>query len=72
MTAKGRVPVVIASPQVRGAIWQILDPHIPGVAVLGYNEVVSGIEVESLGLVGPVGGDEQPASQTAPASVGAA
>lgn len=50
--AQGRLPVVIASPQVRNAMWQILEPHIPGVAVLGYNEVVTGIEVESVGLVG--------------------
>jgi len=53
--AQGRLPVVIASPQVRNAMWQILEPHIPGVAVLGYNEVVTGIEVESVGLVGPMG-----------------
>ncbi len=59
--AQGRLPVVIASPQVRNAMWQILEPHIPGVAVLGYNEIVTGIEVESVGLVGPLG--EQNASQ---------
>lgn len=53
--AQGRLPVVIASPQVRNAMWQILEPHVPGVAVLGYNEVVSGIDVESVGLVGPIG-----------------
>jgi flagellar biosynthesis protein FlhA len=53
--ARGRLPVVIASPQVRNAMWQILEPHIPGVAVLGYNEVVSGIDVESVGLIGPLG-----------------
>lgn len=57
--AQGRLPVVIASPQVRNAMWQILEPHIPGVAVLGYNEVVTGIEVESVGLVGL--SSEQPA-----------
>ena len=53
--AQGRLPVIIASPQVRNAMWQILEPHIPGVAVLGYNEIVTGIEVESVGLVGPIG-----------------
>ncbi len=53
--ARGRLPVVISSPQVRNAMWQILEPHIPGVAVLGYNEVVSGIDVESVGLIGPLG-----------------
>tara|TARA_R110002096_G_scaffold435816_4_gene663258 strand:- start:68499 stop:70691 length:2193 start_codon:yes stop_codon:yes gene_type:complete len=63
--ARGRLPVVIASPQVRNAMWQILEPHIPGVAVLGYNEVVSGIDVESVGLIGPLGSQsrEQTAQQ---------
>ena len=44
-------PVVIASPQVRAQVRQILDPYIPNIVVLGYNEIVSGVEVESLGLV---------------------
>ncbi len=68
--ARGRLPVVIASPQVRNAMWQILEPHIPGVAVLGYNEVVSGIEVESVGLIGPIGESANvPSRQQTPAGV---
>jgi len=55
VTARGRLPVVITSPQVRGAVWQIVEPYVPGVAILGYNEIVSGIEVESVGLVGSIG-----------------
>ena len=51
VVSAGHQPVVIASPQVRAQIRQILDPYIPNVAVLGYNEIVSGVEVESLGLV---------------------
>jgi flagellar biosynthesis protein FlhA len=51
VTAGGHPPLVIASPQVRAQIRTILDPHVPGVAVLGYNEIVSGIDVESVGLV---------------------
>ncbi len=47
----GLPAVVIASPQVRAVVKQIVDPHLPGVAVLGYNEVTGGIEVESVGLV---------------------
>ncbi len=47
----GHQPVVIASPQVRAAVRQILEPHLPNAAVLGYNEIVAGVEVESLGLV---------------------
>ncbi|MCW5767524.1 MAG: flagellar biosynthesis protein FlhA [Phycisphaeraceae bacterium] len=52
VTAAGGHPVVVASPQVRAAVRQILDPHMPAVAVLGYNEVASGVEVESVGLIG--------------------
>ncbi|MEQ9616902.1 MAG: flagellar biosynthesis protein FlhA [Phycisphaerales bacterium] len=48
---KGCMPVVIASPQVRAQVRQILEPHMPSAAVLGYNEVVSGVDVESLALV---------------------
>jgi len=55
----GHQPVVIASPQVRAQVRQILEPYIPGVSVLGYNEIVSGVDVESLGLVTLP--DEQPA-----------
>ena len=51
VAARGRLPVVIASPTVRAVVHQIVSPHVPGLAVLGYNEVVSGIEVESVGLV---------------------
>lgn len=49
--AGGHHPVVIASPQVRAAVRQILEPHLPNAAVLGYNEIVAGIHVESMGLV---------------------
>ncbi|MGP1346413.1 MAG: flagellar biosynthesis protein FlhA [Phycisphaerales bacterium] len=47
----GHPPVVIASPQVRAPVRQLAAPHIPGIVVLGYNEIVPEIEVESLGLV---------------------
>jgi flagellar biosynthesis protein FlhA len=51
VTKSGHQPVVIASPQVRAPVRQILEPYVPSVAVLGYNEIVPGVEVESLGLV---------------------
>ena len=47
----GHHPVVLASPQVRAQVRRLLEPHLPNVAVLGYNEVSRGIEVESMGLV---------------------
>jgi flagellar biosynthesis protein FlhA len=46
----GHHPVVLASPQVRAQVRRLLEPHLPSVAVLGYNEVSKGVEVESLGL----------------------
>jgi len=53
LTAGGHPPVIIASPQVRAVVRQIIEPHVPGVAVLGYNEIVSGVDVESAALVMP-------------------
>ena len=49
--AAGRPPVVIASPQVRAVVRQIVEPQLAGVIVLGYNEIVPEVEVESMGLV---------------------
>ncbi|MEM8756160.1 MAG: flagellar biosynthesis protein FlhA [Planctomycetota bacterium] len=51
LTAGGYTPIVLASPPVRGPLFELLEPHIPGLVVLGYNEVVPGVQVESLGYV---------------------
>lgn len=53
VVAAGQPPVVIASPQVRAVVRQLIEPKIPGAAVLGYNEVAGGVEVESVALVMP-------------------
>ncbi|MFG0306365.1 MAG: flagellar biosynthesis protein FlhA [Phycisphaerales bacterium JB040] len=70
VTEAGHHPVVIASPQVRAVVFQILEPHVPQVAVLGYNEIVSGVEVESVGLAAPIK-PGQPSPQPARAGSGA-
>ena len=52
--AEQRLPVqkiVLASSQVRGQVRRLLEPLMPTAAVLGYNEVSKGVEIESLGLV---------------------
>jgi flagellar biosynthesis protein FlhA len=46
----GRTPVVLCSPQIRAIFRRLIESVLPHVAVLGYNEVVSGIEVQSLGV----------------------
>ncbi len=51
LTQAGHHPVVLASPQVRGQVRQLIEPHLPNAAVLGYNEVSKGVEVEALGMV---------------------
>ncbi len=46
----GRTPVVLCSPQIRVTVRRLIEAALPHIAVLGYNEVVSGIEVHSLGV----------------------
>ena len=47
----GHQLVVLTSPSVRAQVKQILEAQIPNAAVLSYNEVVKGLDVESMGLV---------------------
>ncbi|MFN0133276.1 MAG: flagellar biosynthesis protein FlhA [Phycisphaerales bacterium] len=51
VSTAGHPPVVIASPSVRSVVRQIVEAHVPGVSVLGYNEIVPTVEVESMALV---------------------
>ena len=51
----GHSPVLLASPTVRAVLFQIMEPRLPGIAVLGYNEVDQKIELNAMGLVRPPG-----------------
>ena len=51
LTDAGRSTIVVSSPTVRAPLRQILQPHLAGVVVLGYNELVDGFDVQSVGLV---------------------
>jgi flagellar biosynthesis protein FlhA len=44
--------VVLCSPQVRAFVRKLIEPSLPAVAVMSYNEVVKGTNVESVGIVG--------------------
>jgi flagellar biosynthesis protein FlhA len=48
----GRSAVVLCNPQVRGPLRRMIETSLPGVAVLAYNEVVTGIAVEAVAMVG--------------------
>ncbi len=47
--------VVLCSPQVRGFVRRLIEPSLPAVAVLSYSEIVKGMNVESVGIVGVTG-----------------
>lgn len=47
----GRPIVVLASPSVRAQVRQVCEGRVPGVIVLGYNEIVRELDIESVGLV---------------------
>ncbi|HWL92346.1 MAG TPA: flagellar biosynthesis protein FlhA [Phycisphaerae bacterium] len=47
----GRQPVVFASPQIRQWMRRIIESALPSVAVLGYNEVVRGVNIRTHGMV---------------------
>jgi flagellar biosynthesis protein FlhA len=61
LAAAGHPLIVLTSPAVRAPVKQVLDAHAAGVTVLSYNEVVSGLDVESMGLVQF---DEDPAAES--------
>jgi len=51
LASSGRPVVVVTGPGVRATVRQLLAPHVPGIAVLGYNELAKGVDIESVGLV---------------------
>ncbi|MEC9158063.1 MAG: flagellar biosynthesis protein FlhA [Planctomycetota bacterium] len=51
LVAEGRRPLVVAGPSVRSQLRQVLEPYLSDVVVLGSNEVIPGVSVESVGLI---------------------
>jgi flagellar biosynthesis protein FlhA len=49
--AGGRTPIILCSPQVRAWVKRLIEPVLPQVGVLAYNEIVRGVDVKSLGMV---------------------
>lgn len=50
-STKGKLPVMLTPPQIRLWIRKMIEVQLPHVAVLAYNEIVRGVEVESHGMV---------------------
>jgi flagellar biosynthesis protein FlhA len=68
----GRPVIVVSSPTVRAPLRQILQPHLAGVVVLGYNELADGFDVQSAGLVQLPSQASNPTPSRSGAPVGAA
>ena len=49
--AGGRPPVILCPPQIRAWVRRMIEAPLASVAVLSYNEIVRGFEVESHGVV---------------------
>ncbi len=49
--SRGKPPVILVPPQIRAWVRKMIEVRLPTVAVLSYNEVVRGFEVESHGMV---------------------
>jgi flagellar biosynthesis protein FlhA len=52
LTQTGRTAVLLCSPQIRSAVRRMIEGPLPQVAVLAYNEIISDVSVEAVGLIG--------------------
>jgi flagellar biosynthesis protein FlhA len=51
LTSMGLEPVILTSPIVRTYFKRLIDPIIPSLAVLSYNEIDTAVELQSVGIV---------------------
>ncbi|MCE9607362.1 MAG: flagellar biosynthesis protein FlhA [Planctomycetia bacterium] len=51
LSAQNRQPIVLVSPQIRAALKQMTQPHLPLLAVLSYNEITRDTTIESVAMV---------------------
>jgi flagellar biosynthesis protein FlhA len=49
---QGHMPVILCSPRIRLPLYQLLDRHIPMVAVMSYSELIPDVRVTAVGTVG--------------------
>jgi flagellar biosynthesis protein FlhA len=50
LTSGGHTPIVLVSPQIRAALKQLTENHLPTLVVLSFNEVTRDTQVVTLGL----------------------
>lgn len=47
----GEMPILVASPVIRLQLKRLLESNFPELIVLSYNEIVNGIELQSIGMI---------------------
>jgi len=52
LTQANHHPIVLVSPQIRAALKQLTEPHLPKLIVLSFNEVTRDTQIESVAIVG--------------------
>ena len=52
MQQGGRNAVILCNPQIRAPLRRMVESSLPSVAVLAYSEIVNGIGVEAVAMVG--------------------
>ncbi|OEH91277.1 flagellar biosynthesis protein FlhA [Bacillus solimangrovi] len=51
LSMQEQTPILLCSPAVRMYVKQLIDPYLPAVPVLSYNELETTVEVQSVGVV---------------------
>ena len=51
LTARSHTPIVLVSPQIRAAVKQLTENHLPQLVVLSFNEVTRDTKIVTLGMV---------------------
>ncbi|MFW5775178.1 MAG: flagellar biosynthesis protein FlhA [Chitinivibrionales bacterium] len=47
----GEVPIIICSPTIRSQVKRLTENNYPDIVVLSYNEIIPGVEIQSLGMI---------------------
>ncbi len=48
---QGEMPIVLCSPTIRSQLKRLTEASTPDLVVLSYNEIVSGVDIRSLGMI---------------------
>jgi flagellar biosynthesis protein FlhA len=50
-TERGKQPVILCSPAIRGVLWKLLEKFFPFITVLSHSEITHDVQIKSLGML---------------------